>query len=121
MPSRIFAQAGGRRWLVLDRPQGLKLVPPSTDFDVMDKMKTVSDNAIAPSRIQGPQNSRSDRALGAAVASLAVRHDGTCVLWLDGIEREITWGMARELVDTTFKGVTWTELSDGVWVARTFE
>jgi hypothetical protein len=71
-------------------------------------------------RIHGPQNHRSDGRQGRVVAALTLQPDGSCSLFMTGEEHAMTWGKARELVDAEYKAVTWTDLDNGTWVARTF-
>ena len=86
----------------------------------MGGVKTSSASTVQPARIFGPQNHRTDGRGGRVIAALSLCGDGLGLLYMNGEERKMSWGMARELVEAEFDAVTWCELSNGVWVARTF-
>ena len=96
----------------------LKRVWVATDVVSMGGVETTSVRNVQPARICGPQNHRMDGRAGRVVAAVSLCSDGLCLLYMNGEERKMSWGMARELVEAEFDAVTWAELSNGVWVAR---
>ena len=96
----------------------LKPVWVSTDVVLMGGVKTSSASTVQAARIFGSQNHRTDGRAGRVIAVLSLSGDGLCLLCVCGEERKMSWGMARQLLEAEFDAVTWAELSNGVWVAR---
>lgn len=115
---RAGLRGQSREALVRDVP--LKLRSASTDVASVGGVKASLASTVQAARIHAPQNHRSDGRQGRVVAALTLQPDGLCSLYMSGEERVMTWGKARELVDAAFDAVTWTDLDNGTWVARTF-
>jgi len=74
-------------------------------------------NLVGPEAIHG-QNRRHEGIKDRVVAVATERSDGACNLYMGFSQRKASLPAAQQAVEAVFGMVTWTELSDGVWVAR---